>query len=122
MKILIDTSFLLTSIKEGIDIFDIEKYGQPVLPREVIDELNNLREKGKPREKEKAKIALQIIEENKSRFENVKLGESYVDKGILDYVEENNVSVATLDKDLKEEVGKKSKVLTIKAGKRVEWA
>ncbi len=122
MEILLDTSFLVTCVKEGIDIFDSEKYGFLLLPKEVLGELRKLKKEGKPVEKSRAGIALQIIRENMDKFKIVKLNESYVDKGILDYIKDKeNIAVATLDKELKKKLRKRVKLLTVRGGKKIMW-
>jgi len=122
MDILIDTNFIKTCVKEKVDFFELEKYGRILLPEEVIEEFKKLSEKSKGKEKYFAELCLDLIESNKNRFKFVELGENYVDKGIIDFVDKKkNIAVATLDKELKRKVKDNAKILTLKARKRIDF-
>jgi len=119
MKVLLDTSFILTCLKEKKDFLQAGEFGQLILPVEVIGELRRLLRKGKGKEKERAFLALKIIEANKSIFDEVELGKKHVDSGIKDYIRGRKVIVATLDKGLKKNLKGKAKILTIRSKKKL---
>ncbi|MFC1710856.1 hypothetical protein ACFLZJ_01735, partial [Nanoarchaeota archaeon] len=95
-KAILDTSFILTCVKQKIDFFDdMEKAGiQILIPKQVIVELKGV---------DKSGLALRILEKNK--YEEVDLGTKYVDAGIAEYANKHpEIFVATLDKELKKKV------------------
>jgi rRNA-processing protein FCF1 len=127
MKIIVDTNFVLTCVKQKIDfvnlseqLFDDEM--QFFVPEEVLKELVMLvKRKGeKTKDKEAAKLSIKILEnlEKKGRINKVKLENDNVDNGLVDYAKMNSEEkfiIASLDKDLKKRV--KNKILTIKGKK-----
>jgi len=107
-KILLDTNFLMLTAQFKVDIFsEIERicnfnYKIYVLDK-TMEELGNIIEKQKGKNKEAAKISLQLI--SIKRVNVVKTGSSqYTDDIILDIASENVYIVATQDKDLKREL------------------
>ncbi len=120
MKILLDTNFILTCIKEKID-FDAlanEIFDQRIewlLPDKVIQEIAGISQ-SQGAKKQQAKIALEIIKN--LDYKKVKLEHSVVDEGIARYVNQHKVILATLDRKLKSRVG--VKILTIRGGKSLE--
>jgi len=123
MEVILDTSFILTCLKERIDFLQAEEFGKLVLPRQVLSEIDKLRREGKRKEKELSSLALDIIQANTKKFEIIELNKKYVDSGIREYVRENSkkkLIVATLDKNLKKELRGKAGILTIRARKKLE--
>jgi rRNA-processing protein FCF1 len=117
MKILLDTNFLLTCLKQKIDFESIaeERFSENIewiIPLEITEELVKIKEnKGKTIDKNAADLALQLI--SKLKADKIKLGNQKVDDGIVNYLNKNNeIVLATLDKDLKKRV--KNRILTIK--------
>jgi rRNA-processing protein FCF1 len=119
MKILLDTSFILSCIKQKIDFVSradelIDDKVEFILPEEVSSELKIISErKGEKRDNKKAAIlALKIFEVN--NFESVKLNSPHADSGLVKYINASadDLVLATLDKRLKEKV--KGRILTIK--------
>ncbi len=123
MKIILDTSFLLSCIKERVDFFETERFGKLGLLKPVLKELENLTLKGKGDDKRAAGLVLEIIEKNWEKFEVIKSDENYADKAIIDYIDKNkrDITVATLDRELKRKIRKKVRVLTLKARKKIQY-
>lgn len=127
MQIILDTNFIITSIKNKIQIFEELQKEFPsdkiLIPLEVIKELEKLKEDEKLslKEREYTKIAIELIKKYNPSI--VPLNSKDVDAGILKYAKQyNNVIIATLDRNLKEKiriVNKKVKFLTIKEKKRI---
>ena len=117
-KTLLDSSFIITCVKQKIDLFeDITFLGLRILiPRQVISEIKRLSVKD-----EDAKLALRILEKETESFERVNL-EKYgktTDKKIIRFANENrDVLIATLDRDIKQktENGK----IVIRGKKKIE--
>jgi rRNA-processing protein FCF1 len=108
-QIILDTSFIITAIKQKIDFFDmIEGQGLHILvPEQTIKELKGL----------KAELALHIMEKNK--FEIAKIPGKNADNAIIKFARENPFAiVATLDAGLQKKV--KNSKLVIRGTKKLE--
>ena len=111
-KVILDTSFILTCVRQKIDfVDDIKLLGLVVLvPEEVVVEIGGL-----AKSKLEAEVALKIV----SKLKKIKLGGKNVDAGIAKYAKLNSdVVVATLDREIKKSVGNKK--LIIKGKRRLE--
>jgi len=65
-KIILDTSFILSAIREKIDFFEeFELQGfRPIIPSQVIKEIEGLLNSNKLKERESAKLALILFGKN----------------------------------------------------------
>ena len=122
MKILLDTNFILACVRQKIDFVSLadEMFDEEVewvVPMEVEGELKDLagRRGEKIEDGDAARVGLQLVK----NFDKVPLGMKNVDAGIVRYAKNNKVVVATLDRELKEKL-KGNKILTIRAGKKLE--
>ncbi len=108
-KILLDTNFLISAVIFKIDIFsEIRRicdfsYELCIIDK-VIDELNEIAEKGVPEERAAARISIQLIK--KKSITIIKTPEKNkrvknVDLLILERVNKGNFIVATQDRELK---------------------
>ncbi len=112
--ILLDTSFILTCIKNKIDFFEHLKLdGFAILiPKQVMKELEGI-----SKEKSEAKLALKLIEKNKPKI--VESQGRNTDNAIINYAKKNpEIIVATLDKEIQSKI--RNKKLIIKKNKRME--
>jgi len=101
-KVILDTSFILTCLKQKIDFFEeLKLMGILILiPKQVIVELKGV---------DKSGLALKLLENNS--FEKIDINMKNVDQGIINYGKENpKVIIATLDKEIKTKT-KNSKVI-----------
>lgn len=107
MKIILDTSFILTCLKQKIDFFE-ELVGEEILiPIQVINEIKRFDNK----------LALKLLGKNK--FQKIDLGKTHTDKLIIKFAKENpKVIVATLDKEIKNKT--KNQKLIIRGKKNLE--
>ncbi|HKL24211.1 MAG TPA: PIN domain-containing protein [Candidatus Nanoarchaeia archaeon] len=107
-KAILDSSFILTCVKQKIDFFEeLEKQGiVPIIPKQVLSEIERVSESNKKKHyKDDAKIALKIIEKEKENLKIINLGKKHVDKEIKKYAKEHpDIIIATLDKYLRESV------------------
>jgi len=111
-KILLDTSFILSAVRNKIDIFEELLGYRIIIPKQVLIELNGI-----AKTKTEAKIALKIIEKNK--FEAIDLKTKNTDEGIKKYAEKNrNLIIATLDNEIKKFV--MNKKMIIRGKKKIE--
>ncbi len=118
MEILIDTNFILTCVKQKIDFADLaenltDKEISWIVPQAVLNELGNLKDrKGmKTVDKEAAKLSFDILQLINPKI--VELGRHpNVDIGIVNYIKDKDIVLATLDKGLKNRV--ENRILSIK--------
>jgi len=116
MEILLDTNFILTSVKQKVDFFSLanEQFDEKItwiVPFEVIEELKRLSNRKGERDIDKisAQIGLEMIKVISPQIVSIK--NKNVDEGIRNYVVGKDIVLATMDKELKEKV--KNKILTI---------
>ncbi|MBI2044583.1 hypothetical protein HYT23_00840 [Candidatus Pacearchaeota archaeon] len=115
-QVLLDTSFILTCIKQKIDFFEeIFFMGLGIIiPEEVIKELELL---VKSRKSASSAFALKLLSLNK--FEIISLKTKKVDQGIINYARKNPlVIVATLDGEIKRKL--RNHKLVIKGKKKLD--
>jgi len=119
-KIILDTNFILTCVKQKIDFFEEIKFMgmQILIPKQVIKEIKKIiNSKKKLHFKEDAKIALKLLE--KSKFKKIDLKIDYVDKGLIKLAEKNkDVVIATLDRELKNKI--QNSILVIRGKKKLK--
>ncbi len=108
-QVILDTSFILTSIRQKIDFFLWFQHEgfQIVIPDQVIDELMGLG----------AQLALNILEKNK--FTLIKMPGKDADSAIINFARKNpKAIVATLDRELQKKI--KNKKMIIRGRKKLE--
>lgn len=119
-KAVLDTNFILNSVKQKIDFFDdIRVMGfEVVIPEEVLTEIERLAEKGKKlHTRDNAKITLKVLENND--FKTMKLNSDNVDRALKELAKKNkNLIIATIDRDLKYKI--KRPVMIIRGKKKLE--
>ena len=104
VEIICDTNFLIhlaTNRIKNLDNLDVE-IGQItfVVPQVVKNELFELEKK--PEKKQEIQSTLNYIK----YFKIIPILGSFADKEILEYISENRVIVATMDKELKKQIKK----------------
>ncbi len=109
-KVLLDTSFILTCIKQKINFFeDLKHMGiKVIIPKQVQGELRGV---------DKSGVAFKIIDQNE--FIEIDLKNKNVDQGIIDYGKKNmDVFIATLDRGIKKKI--ENSVVIIREKSRLE--
>ena len=104
IPVLIDSSFLLIPLEDGVDIFsELERLlGLPrcLVPRPVIEELRKLREMASPSEARRIRLALKLAE--RCELLDVELAEGEdVDDLLVRLARELRCPVATKDGELR---------------------
>jgi len=119
MKVIIDTNALVYAAENKINIFDLLRGREIIIPDNVIAELKLITKSAKKASDKKAAfIALKLLE--LSSFKSLELF-GRTDNAIEEYAKENNVAVLTADKKLKGILRKaKVKVLHIRQKKYIE--
>lgn len=109
-KVVLDTSFILSCIRQKIDFFEILKLEgmQILIPEKVLKELKAL----------KADLALAVLKNNK--FKKINLKGKNADRAIINYANQNSgILIATLDKEIKKET--KNPKIIIRQKKTLEF-
>jgi rRNA-processing protein FCF1 len=125
MEILLDTNFILTCVKQKIDIDESlneitsEKI-EYIIPQDVLNELGNIKDRTgiKTPDKEAAKLSFEILQTLNPKIIELKSKNPNVDIKIVNYILDKPIVLATLDKNLKSRI--KNKVLTIRNKKTLE--
>ncbi len=104
IPVLLDSSFLLIPLEEGVDIYsELERLlGLPrcLVPKPVLEELKRLRDAASPLEAKRINLALRMAERCETL--NVELGEGEeVDDLLLRLAREMRCPVATKDGELR---------------------
>lgn len=122
MKILIDTNFILTAIKQKIDIESvaneiINEEIEWIVPQQVLNELGSLKNsKGvNVSDRDAACLSFDVLQHIKPKIIDLG-GNPNVDIGIVNYIMDKDIVLATLDKELRNRVKKQ---LLIIRGKRL---
>ena len=122
--VLLDTNFILTCVKQKIDFFeDIKFMGMKIIiSKQVIDEIKRIvNSKKKLHFRKDAELSLRILEKEKNSFKKINLSKygKNTDKRIKNFADKNeNIIVATLDRELKNKI--KNRKLVIRGKKRLE--
>jgi len=122
MKILLDTNFILSCVKQKIDFLEelfFLGYGI-LIPKQVFLELDNIsKSKQKHYFRNNAALALKILKNAEGSFDDVNLKDNNVDRGIEKFAKFNKgVIIATLDEELKKKIPNKK--LVIRGKKKLE--
>jgi rRNA-processing protein FCF1 len=120
MEIVLDTNFILTCAKQGIDFVSltnklIDEGIVWVVPQDVLNELGYLKDSSEIgyKDREAARLGFEILQAIDVQVIELKGKNPNVDIKIVNYLLDNKRAVlATLDKDLKKRV--KNKILGIK--------
>jgi rRNA-processing protein FCF1 len=118
MRMLLDTSFLITAMKGKMDILDeLRKFGKPTLNvlDLVVKELESFSGGGSRRAID-SRLSLKFIED--SDIHVIKTRGGHTDNKIITYATNRKMVVCTMDKKLKETLLRRgAKVITIRQGK-----
>lgn len=118
MKVILDSSFIISCIRERIDFLSqlAEQGFIPVVPREVLQEMKDLRISNRVSHEDRVAIdvAFELLEKNKVKKNS--LGTGRVDDWLIKRGQEG-IFIATLDKEIKKQIPKK--IVIFKAQNRV---
>jgi rRNA-processing protein FCF1 len=108
MEALLDTNFIISCLLKKIDFLtELEGMGfKTVVPREVLDELKDLKKDSKISHYERISIvsALEILENKK--IKKMKLGKKSVDDALIERGK-SGTYIATLDRGIKNKIPNK---------------
>ena len=121
MEVLLDTNFIISCILKRIDFIDeLNGMGFKIkVPREVLEELKDLRKGGKTSHAERTAINVAFEMLSKKEIKKMKLGEGKVDDRLIEKGKEG-IYIATLDRVIKREVPNKVVIDNSKKGLGIE--
>jgi rRNA-processing protein FCF1 len=118
MQVILDSSFIISCVRDRIDFLNqLEEQGfTPVVPREVFQEMKDLRLSSRSSREDRIAIdvALEMLE--KKKVKKTTLGEGKVDEFLIKKGQEG-IFIATLDNGIKKKIPKK--IVIFKAQNRV---
>jgi rRNA-processing protein FCF1 len=124
MKILLDTNFILTCAKRGIDfpsVADdlIDEEIEWIVPQQVLNELGKIKDSSEKKGADKNAAELGFIMlQNLDNCNIVELeNHRNVDIAIVNYVLGKDIVVATMDRDLKKRIG--GRILSVRGDKNL---
>jgi len=119
MEAVLDSNFVISCMKQKIDFMEeLEALGfRVVLPREVFQELKDLRLKLPLEDKNAIDIALKLISSGKIKKQT--LGKGTVDEGLI-ALGKKGAYIATLDSAIKRSVPNRIVIKNSKKGLEVE--
>ncbi|MBI2044325.1 hypothetical protein HYT24_03100 [Candidatus Pacearchaeota archaeon] len=123
-KVILDTNFIMTCVKQKIDLFwDMKAMGmQIIVPKQVINELNRvIKSKQKYHFREDAEVSLKILENEKNNYQKIDLKKygKNTDSGIRNFANAHkDVLVATMDQRLKRSI--RNNKVVIRGRKRLQ--
>ena len=117
MKVLLDTSFIISCIRKRIDFFtQLREQGfEVIVPREVLEELKDLKKKSSTSQEDRLAIDISFEMFEKEDFKKISLGGKSVDSGLIDKGK-HEFFIATLDAEIKNSVPKKITCFCINRG------
>lgn len=114
-EVYLDSSFIISCVRRKIDFLaQLEEQGlKPIVPREVLQEIKDVKEKPKTSREDRTAIdvALELIE--KRKVKKVSLGDSKVDNMLIEKGAAG-FYIATLDAGIKNKVPRKIVIFSSK--------
>jgi len=119
MEVLVDTNFIISCLMKRIDFIDeLEGMGfKIVVPREVLQELKDLRKGGKTSREQRMVVNLVLDMFSRMKIKKTSLGGKSVDDGLIKKGQ-SGAYIATLDRGILDNV--KNKVVILSAKRRLE--
>ena len=108
MEVLLDTNFIISCLVKRIDFLgELEGKGFRVkVPREVLEEMKDLKNSGKASHEERAMIDVAFEMLGNKKIKKMKLGSGKVDEKLIEWGKKG-VYIATLDSGIKREIPNK---------------
>ena len=113
-----DTNFIISCLLKKIDFLaQLEEMGfQPRVPKEVVEELKDLKRDGKTTHQERIAIGLALMLFQQRKIRRISLGKKRVDESLIEKGRKG-VYIATLDKGIQRHIP--NRIVIANAQKRV---
>jgi len=121
MEVILDSSFIISSVKNKVDFLtELEMKGFKIaIPREVLQELKDLKLKTRHEERTAINLALEMFERESKRINKIKLGKRTVDEGLI-FAGRKGMYIATIDNAIKKSVPNKVTLSDVTKGIVIE--
>ena len=121
MEVILDTNFIISCILKKIDFLaQLEEQGfKVVVPREVIQELKDLRLNNKTSRGERSAIDVALEMFSSKRIKKISFGQGKVDEQLIKKGKEG-VYIASLDREIKRQVPNRIVIFDAKKGIGIE--
>ncbi|MEK6908828.1 MAG: hypothetical protein AABX23_02125 [Nanoarchaeota archaeon] len=118
MQVLLDSSFIISCVRDRIDFLSqLHEQGfTPVVPREVLQEMKDLRISNRSSRDDRLAIDVAFELFEKAKIKKTTLGEGKIDDFLIKRGQEG-IFIATLDNGIKKKVPKR--IVIFKAQNRV---
>lgn len=121
MEVILDTNFIISCVSKRIDFIKqlTEKGFKIAVPREVIEELKDLRLSNRVSHDTRVAINVALETLQNKKIKKIKLGKGRVDDGLIKKGKEG-VYIATLDNGIKRQVPNRVVIFSAKNEVEVE--
>ncbi|MBU0466354.1 MAG: hypothetical protein KJ718_06130 [Nanoarchaeota archaeon] len=121
MEVLLDTNFIISCVLKRIDfVNELAEMGFNVkVPREVLQELKDLKKEEKTSRAERVAIDVAFALLDERKVKKMKIGGRYVDEGLIQKGKKG-IHIATLDRGIKREVPNKVVIDAARKSLKVE--
>lgn len=105
MEVLLDTNFIISCLRKKIDFLaQLDELGfQPRVPKEVVEELKDLKRKGRITHEERIAIGVVFDLFQQRKVRHISLGKKKVDDSLIEKGK-SGIYIATLDKGIQRQV------------------
>ncbi len=121
MEVLLDSSFIISCVRKRIDfISQLEEQGfKIVVPREVLQEMKDLRLKSKTSHEDRIAIDVALDLIMRAKIKKNSFGKGKVDNYLIE-MGKKGIHIATLDREIKRQVPNKVVIFEARNGVGVE--
>ena len=121
MEVLLDTNFIISCVNKRIDFLEeLSGMGfKVIIPREVIEEMKDLKKEAKVSRNERASIDLAFEMIEKGKVKKMTLSNRKVDEGLIQKGREG-IYIATLDRAIKNQIPNRVVINNAKNGLMVD--
>jgi rRNA-processing protein FCF1 len=108
MQVILDSSFIISCIRERIDFLSqLQEQGfTPVVPREVLQEMKDLRISNRSSREDRLAIDVAFTLLEKSKVKKMSVGQGKIDDFLIKRGQEG-IFIATLDNGIKKKIPKR---------------
>ena len=121
MEVLLDTNFIISCLLKKIDFLDeLEAMGfKPILPKEVFQELKDLKKDSKISREERIAIEFAMRTFSSKKVKKMSLGHNIVDDALIEKGRQG-IFIASLDKGIKNKVPNRVVIDSARKGIKIE--
>ncbi len=121
MEVLLDTNFIISCVLKRIDFLEeLKNLGfNPKVPLRVLQEMKDLKKENKTSRAERQAIDIAVELLNEKKVKKTRIGGRYVDAGLIQKGKEG-VYIATLDREIKNQIPNKIVIDSARKSLKIE--